>query len=76
LISSEAFGQIPTAGRIVGNIDGISQDGEQFFISGWACQQGRKDSIQFHIYAGPSGGDPAKRVFVTANKANFGSGSV
>ena len=33
LISSEAFGQIPTAGRIVGNIDGISQDGEQFLVT-------------------------------------------
>jgi hypothetical protein len=58
----------PGVGRIVGNIDGISHDGEQFFISGWACQQGRSESIQLHIFAGA---DPAKKVFLTAHKANF-----
>jgi hypothetical protein len=71
--SSEMSGQNPRAGRIVGNIDGIGQDGDQFFISGWACQQGRKDSIQIHIYAGSSAEDPTEKVFVTANKANFDS---
>ncbi|MBV8412088.1 MAG: hypothetical protein JOY64_30990 [Alphaproteobacteria bacterium] len=58
-------------GRILGNIDGISRDGEQYFLSGWACQQGRKESIDIHVYAAaPS---QAKRVFVTANHANFQS---
>ena len=31
----------PAAGaevRIVGHLDGIAQDGDHFFISGWACQ--------------------------------------
>lgn len=37
-------------GRIVGNLDGVSQDGDQFFISGWACQQGQKKSIVVHVY--------------------------
>jgi hypothetical protein len=58
----------PRVGRIIGNIDGISHDGEQFFIAGWACQQGRSESIQLHIFAGA---DPAKKVFLTAHKANF-----
>jgi hypothetical protein len=72
LAYTEAQAQNPRVGLIVGNIDGISHDGEQFYISGWACQQGRKDSIQIHIYAAAPGG-PSKRVFVTANKANFDS---
>jgi len=59
-------------GHIIGNIDGISNDGEQYFVSGWACQQGRSESIQIHIYAS-SPADPAKPIFVTANKANFDS---
>lgn len=69
LSCSEAVAQ-PRVGRIIGNLDGISQDGDFFFISGWACQQGRKDSIQIHIYAADPN-DPGKRVFVTANRANF-----
>jgi hypothetical protein len=58
----------PSVGRVIGTIDGISRDGEQFFIAGWACQQGRSESIQLHIFAGA---DPAKNVFLTAHKANF-----
>lgn len=61
-----------SVGRIVGQIEGISHDGEQYFITGWACQQGRKESIQIHIYAAVPG-DPSKTVFVTANRANFDS---
>jgi hypothetical protein len=46
LCVSTASPQAPksSVGRIVGNIDGISHDGEQFFIAGWACQQGRADT--------------------------------
>jgi hypothetical protein len=70
LCVSTASPQAPksSVGRIVGNIDGISHDGEQFFIAGWACQQGRAESIQLHVFAGA---DPAKKVFLTAHKANF-----
>ena len=60
------------AGRIVGRIDGISRDGEQVFLSGWACQQGRTDSIDIHIYAAAAGA-PTRKVFVTASHANFDS---
>ena len=69
---TESRAQNPRVGRIVGNLDGISHDGEQSYITGWACQQGQKESILIHIYAAEAG-DPSKRVFVTANKANFDS---
>jgi hypothetical protein len=59
-------------GRIVGEIDGISQDAGQYFLSGWACQQGHKESIDIHVYAA-SPAKSAKRMFVTANHANFQS---
>jgi len=66
---------LPTAlaevGRVVGNIDGISTDGEQSFLSGRACQQGRKESIQVHTYSSPSATDTRKSVLVTASRANF-----
>jgi hypothetical protein len=39
------------ASNIVGNIDGIGHDGEQAFLSGWACQQGQKKSISVKVYA-------------------------
>src|SRR5260370_34943448 len=64
---SQTPGSKPSVGRIIGNIDGISHDGEQFFIAGWACQQGRSESIQLHIFAGA---DPAKKLFLTAHRAN------
>jgi hypothetical protein len=56
-------------GRIVGNIDGISFDGDQAFLSGWACQQGQKASILAHVFTG-SATDPSKATFVVAGKAN------
>ena len=45
LAPSEAPGQNSRPGRVIGNIDGISHDGDQYFLSGWACQQGRSDSL-------------------------------
>jgi hypothetical protein len=60
-------------GRILGSIDGISYDGDQAFLSGWACQQGRKDSIQIHIYARAPDVHTDRNVFLTANRANFDS---
>jgi hypothetical protein len=55
-------------GHIVGKIDGISQDGEQLFVSGWACQQGQKASILVHVFA-----DDPTHSFVIAGKANLES---
>lgn len=47
-------------GRIVGDIDGVSRDGAQTYVSGWACQQGQDASIAVHIYAGTSAADVTK----------------
>jgi hypothetical protein len=55
------------AGRIIGHIDGISRDGDHFFISGWACQQGRSDSIMVHAF------DGAKKTLIAHEWANLPS---
>jgi hypothetical protein len=57
-------------GRVIGNIDGISQDGDHFFISGWTCQQGQAKSLAVHVYAE----DPknrAKRALIVVQFANL-----
>src|SRR5260370_17331583 len=67
----QASGQNSRAGRVVGNIDGISLDGGQFHVSGWACQQGNPGSIEVHIYADRSAYDKPPGTFVTAGRADF-----
>jgi hypothetical protein len=65
LISCEAMAQDPHVGRIVGNLDGISQDGDHFYISGWACQQGQKKSIAVHVFDAP------KNTFIVVQWADL-----
>ena len=45
-----APGQTTSAGRIIGNIDGISADGDHYFLLGWACQQGQSKSINVQLF--------------------------
>jgi hypothetical protein len=68
VLSGAASAAAPGVGHIVGRIDGISQDGEQYFVSGFACQQGQKASILVHVFA-----DDGKHSFVIAGKANLES---
>jgi hypothetical protein len=70
---SETLGQNSRAGRVVGNIDGISNDGGQLHVSGWACQQGNPASIDVHIYADRSAYDRPPGKFVTAGRADLQS---
>jgi len=58
-------------GHIIGNIDGISYDGEQTYISGWACQQGQSASITVQVFTDGSTGDPDKRILVVPAWANL-----
>jgi hypothetical protein len=71
LASSEASGQNSRPGRIIGHIDGISHDGDQYFISGWACQQGRSDSIQLHVYVDRSAYGTPPGTLAVIGWANF-----
>ena len=75
LLPSETSAQSPGAtsrvGRVIGNIDGISQDGEQLFVSGWACQQGQKASILVHVFSDDSASHPSNQVFLLYGKTNL-----
>jgi hypothetical protein len=51
LMCAEAPAQKASVGRIVGHIDGISQDGDHYFLLGWACQQGQSKSIHVQLFA-------------------------
>ena len=51
LARQEAAAQKAQPGRIVGHIDGISQDGDHYFLLGWACQQGQSKSITVQLFA-------------------------
>jgi hypothetical protein len=67
LTSMGAFAQKLSVGHIVGHIDGIAVDARGAHIKGWACQQGRPESITVHIYANAG----SKEVFALASKADL-----
>ena len=60
-------------GPVIGNIDGVARDGEQTFISGWACQQGQKKSIVVAVFVDRSAYDTPKGSFVLNGFANLDS---
>lgn len=55
-------------GRIVGHIDRIISDDSGSHVRGWACQQGRPESINVHIFAGDS---PTKEHVVYSGHADL-----
>ena len=73
LAAPPARAQDPEAssvGRIVGRLDGIGQDGDHFFLSGWACQQRQAKSIAVQLFAAAGNGQ-GPLVPVLAEKANL-----
>jgi hypothetical protein len=58
------------AGPIVGHIDGVATDIGGAHVWGWACQQGRPDSIAVHVYASSGGSGSTKEELVVAGKAD------
>src|SRR5580698_10024940 len=46
-------------GPVTGVIDGVAFEGNQYYVHGWACQEGQRGSIDVHLYAGGlAGGQP------------------
>ena len=70
---SETAGPSSPAGHVVGHVDGIRFEGEQFHIWGWACQQGDDHPIGIHLYADHAANDKPKGIFVLAGTANLAS---
>ncbi|WP_448952428.1 hypothetical protein [Labrys neptuniae] len=52
-------------------IDGIQFQRDQYYVSGWACQEGQRGSIGVHIYAAHAAGDKPPGTFVTADTASL-----
>jgi hypothetical protein len=63
--------QTATLGRIVGHIDGISQDGDHYFLLGWACQQGQSKSIDVQLFAPKTTNGVTKEGPLFAEAANL-----
>jgi hypothetical protein len=58
------------AGPVTGVIDGVAFEGDQYYVHGWACQEGNRGSIAINIYANhPAGGAPPG-TYVMAGTAN------
>ncbi len=69
--ASAAAAGPPPAGPVIGVIDDIRYEGDQYFAFGWACQEGNRGSIDVHVYAShPAGGKPPG-TFVTGGKADL-----
>jgi hypothetical protein len=66
-----ALAQKATVGRIVGHIDGISQDGDHYFLLGWACQQGQSQSINVQFFGTQKTNGVSKEGPVFAETANL-----
>ncbi len=69
--SSAVATPIPIIGLIIGAIDGISRDGEQSYVSGWACQRGVDAPIKIHVYMDGGADRRPERVKVADGEANF-----
>jgi hypothetical protein len=66
-----AAGPPPRPGAVTGVIDAIQYGTDQFFVAGWACQQGNRGSIDVHVYAGGAAGGKPPGTFVTGGKADI-----
>jgi hypothetical protein len=67
----EALGQNPRAGSVTGVIDGVTFEGDRYYVHGWACQEGNRGSIAVNIYANhPAGGTPPG-TYALAGTANL-----
>ncbi|MBT9331508.1 hypothetical protein [Paracidobacterium acidisoli] len=69
--SPAAQAQNSHAGPVTGVIDGVAFEGDQYYVHGWACQEGIRGPISINLYAGgPAGGKPPG-VYVMADTANL-----
>lgn len=66
-----ALAQKAAVGRIVGHIDGISHDGDHYFLLGWACQQGQSKSINVQLFATQTTNGVSKEGPIFAETANL-----
>jgi hypothetical protein len=71
MLGSTAAAQTQGIGPIIGHIDSVVVDIGGAHVKGWACQQGRSESITVHIYANGSAHEAAKGTLVLAGEADL-----
>jgi hypothetical protein len=59
------------AGAVTGVIDGVTLEGGQYYVHGWACQEGQRGSISINIYANHAAGAKPAGTYVMAETANL-----
>jgi hypothetical protein len=59
------------AGPVIGAIEYVRYETDQYYVFGWACQQGNGDSIDVHIYAGHAADATPGGTFATAGRADL-----
>jgi hypothetical protein len=58
--------------HVVGHIDWMRFEGDQFHIFGWACEPGHKEPVDLHVYADHAATDKPRGAFVgVGTKANL-----
>ena len=63
--------QTSRPGSVTGVIDGVQFEDDQYYVHGWACQEGQRGSIAVHIYADHSAYDKPPGIFVTSGTADL-----
>src|ERR1700681_2305572 len=71
LVRDAAAAQNSRAGPVTGVIDGVAFEGDQYYVHGWACQEGQRGSINVHLYAGHSAYDKPPGTFVAGDTASL-----
>jgi hypothetical protein len=64
-------GQNSHAGAVTGVIDGVAFEGDQYYVHGWACQEGERGTIAINIYASHPAGAKPPGTYVMADTANL-----
>ena len=64
-------GQGSHPGPVTGVIDGVAFEGDQYYLHGWACQEGNRGSISINIYANHAAGGSPAGTYVMAGTANL-----
>jgi hypothetical protein len=66
-----AAGPQSHVGPVIGVIDDVRYASDQYYVFGWVCQQGKRNSIDVHIYASHAAGGTPVGTFVLAGRADL-----
>lgn len=70
-LARPSAGQNSHAGAVTGVIDGVAFEGDQYYVHGWACQEGNRASIAINIHATHPAGAKPPGTYVMADSANL-----